>query len=144
MQSTTNSPLHRAELNCVVYFLPLGCMELKIVCMYKKKVSWQWSESQEGQFSDLTQSNKAIRNFLVALKLFLNAKNSLSLWSKWQIGHGKWFLNTNLFLIKPFLIAKFDCTLLIYAPNIFMDIFIDLWPCCFITHLHSAVQVRSL
>ena len=22
----------------------------------------------------------------------------------------KWFLNTNLFLIKPFLIAKFDCT----------------------------------
>ena len=28
----------------------------------------------------------------------------------WQIGHGKWFLNTNLFLIKPFLITKFDCT----------------------------------
>jgi hypothetical protein len=26
-----------------------------------------------------------------------------------QIGHGKWFLNTNLFLIKPFLITKFDC-----------------------------------
>ena len=42
------------------------------------------------------------------LKLFLNAKSSLSLWSKWQIGHMKWFLNTNLFLIKPFLIAKFD------------------------------------
>jgi len=55
------------------------------------------------------QSNLAIRNFLVALKLFLNAKSSLSLWSKWQIGHRKWFLNTNLFLIKPFLIAKFDC-----------------------------------
>ena len=39
----------------------------------------------------------------------------LSLWSKWQIGHGKWFLNTNLFLIKPFLIkpfliTKFECT----------------------------------
>ena len=51
------------------------------------------------------QSNLAIRNFLVALKLFLSAKSSLSLWSKWQIGHRKWFLDTNLFLI-----AKFDCT----------------------------------
>jgi hypothetical protein len=29
---------------------------------------------------------------------------------KLEIGHRKWFLNTNLFLIKPFLIAKFDCT----------------------------------
>ena len=58
----------------------------------------------------VVQSNLAIRNFLVALKLFLNAKCSLSLLSKWQIGHGKWFLNTNKFLIKPFLIAKFDCT----------------------------------
>ena len=28
----------------------------------------------------------------------------------WQIGHKKRFLNTNLFLIKPFLITKFDCT----------------------------------
>ena len=36
------------------------------------------------------QSNMAIRNFLVALKLFLNFKSSLSLWSKWQIGHMKW------------------------------------------------------
>ena len=53
------------------------------------------------------QSNVAIRNFLVALKLFLNTKSSL--WSKGQIGHRKWFLHTNLFLIKPFLIAKFDC-----------------------------------
>jgi hypothetical protein len=63
------------------------------------------------------QSNLAIRNFLVALKLFLNAKCSLSLWSKWQIGHGKWFLNTNKFLIKPFLIAKFDCRMLIENKN---------------------------
>ena len=54
-------------------------------------------------------SNLAIRNFLVSLKLFLNAKSSLSLWSKWQISHRKWFLNTNLFIIKLFLIAKFDC-----------------------------------
>ena len=56
------------------------------------------------------QSNLGIRNFLVTLKLFLNAKCSLSLWSKLTIGHGKWFLNTNLFLIKTFLITKFDCT----------------------------------
>ena len=34
----------------------------------------------------------AIRNFLVALKLFLNAKSSLCLWSKWQISQRKWFL----------------------------------------------------
>ena len=54
--------------------------------------------------------NKAIRNFLVGLKLFFNAKSSLPLWSsKWQIGHKKWFLNTNLFLVKLFLITKFDC-----------------------------------
>ena len=57
----------------------------------------------------IIQSNLAIRNFLVALKLFLDVKIFLSLWSKCQIGHRKWFLNTNLFLIKLFLIAKFDC-----------------------------------
>ena len=55
------------------------------------------------------QSNLAIRNFLVALKLFLNAKSSLSLWSKWHISHSKWSFDTNVFLIKPFIIAKFDC-----------------------------------
>ena len=37
-------------------------------------------------FSLEVQSNLAIRNFLVALKLFLNAKSSLSLWNiKWQM-----------------------------------------------------------
>jgi hypothetical protein len=56
------------------------------------------------------QSNLVIKNFWVTLKLFLNAKCSLSLWSKLTIGHGKWFLNTNLFLIQTFLITKFDCT----------------------------------
>ena len=55
-------------------------------------------------------SNLVIRNFLVTLKLFLNAKCSLSLWSKLTIGHRKWFLNTNLFVIKTFHISKFDCT----------------------------------
>ena len=53
----------------------------------------------------IKQSNLAIRNFFVTLNLFLNAKCSLFISSKWQIGHEKWFLNT----IK-FLIAKFDCT----------------------------------
>ena len=68
------------------------------------------------------QSNLAIRNCLGTLKLFLNAKCSLFIWSKWQIGHRKWFLNTNKFLNKTFLIAKFDCTLnylwsLVFSKN---------------------------
>ena len=50
-----------------------------------------------------------IHSNLVTLKLFLNAKCSLSLWSRLAFGHGKWFLNTILFLIKTFLITKFDC-----------------------------------
>ena len=50
-----------------------------------------------------------IRNFLVTLlRLLLNAKCSWSLWSKLATGHRKWFLNTNLFLIKTFIITKFD------------------------------------
>ena len=53
---------------------------------------------------------------MVPLKLFLNAKCSLSLSSKLTISHGKWFLNTNLFLIKTFLITKFDC---IYITSFF-------------------------
>ena len=59
------------------------------------------------------QSTLVIRNFLVILKWFLNAKCSLSLWRKTAIGHGKWFLHTNLFLIKMFLITKLDCILLV-------------------------------
>ena len=55
-------------------------------------------------------SNLVLRNFLVTLKLFLNAKCSLSLRSKLSTGHEKWFLNANLFLIKTFLITMFDCT----------------------------------
>ena len=62
------------------------------------------------------QSNLVIRNFLVTLKLFLNAKSSLSLWSKLAFGHRKWFLYTNLSLIKTFLITKFDCTL--FSKNV--------------------------
>ena len=58
----------------------------------------------------IVQSNLVIRNFLITLKLFLNAKCSLSLCSKLPFGHGKCFLNTNLFRIKTFLIAKFVCT----------------------------------
>ena len=66
---------------------------------------------------DLNQSNLVIRNFLVTLKLFLNAKSSLSLWCKLAFGHGKWCLNNNLFLIKTFLITKFDCTRLFSARS---------------------------
>ena len=62
-------------------------------------------------FDYIIQSNLVIRIFLVTLILFLNAKCSLFLWSKLTIGHGKWFLNTNLFLIKTFLITKFDCSM---------------------------------
>ena len=76
----------------IVKVRPYLYLQSKVLCTYS-----------------LVQSNLAIRNFLNALKLFLNAKSSLFLWSKWQIGHRKWFLNTNLFLIKPFLIAKFEC-----------------------------------
>ena len=65
-------------------------------------------------------------NFLFALKLFLNAKSSLSLWSKWKIGHRKRFLNTNLFLIKRSLLPSLtvipSLIVLTYTyliPNIF-------------------------
>ena len=66
------------------------------------------------------QSNLVIRNFLVTLKLFLNAKCSLFLWSKLAFGHGKWFLNTNLFFIKQFLITKFDCICRLRFCGIFL------------------------
>ena len=39
---------------------------------------------------------------------------------KWQISHRKWFLNTNLFLIKPFLIVKFDCTKKVHLNSLTM------------------------
>ena len=64
------------------------------------------------------QSNLVIRNFLVILELFLNAKSSLSLWSQLVIGHGNWFLRTSLFIIKTFLITKFDCTCKVYTFHI--------------------------
>jgi hypothetical protein len=103
-----------------------------VCCKKQKKSSWTvtglWNRRPLKDLNDsklIVQSNLAIRNFLVALKLFLNAKCFLSLWSKLQIGRGKWFLNTNKFLIKPFLIAKFDCIwvqvipLIILSGNIF-------------------------
>jgi hypothetical protein len=71
------------------------------------KLVLKWSHKRFSVNSEV-QSNLVIRNILVTLKLILNAKCSLSLWSKLSIGHGKWFLNANLFLIKPFLITKFD------------------------------------
>ena len=61
---------------------------------------------------DHTTAQLGDKELFVTLKLFLNAQWYLSLWSKLTIGHGKWFLNTNLFLIKTFLITKFDFTYL--------------------------------
>ena len=68
----------------------------------------------------LIQSNLVIRNFLVTLKLFLNAKCSLSLWSKWQIGHGKWFLNTNFSLSNRSLSPSL---------TVFINLHYFLWDC---------------
>ena len=73
------------------------------------------------------QSNLVIRNFLVALKLFLNAKCSSSLWSKLTIGHGKWFLNINLFLIKTFLISYHQVWLYIVFAKKFCRFEIQDW-----------------
>ena len=55
-----------------------------------------------------------IRNILVTIKLFYNTKCSFPLWSKW-------FLNNNLFLIKPFLITKdrIDCISNFRTSNFF-------------------------
>ena len=68
---------------------------------------WLWWKNKKRAYRRVANSNKRsnlkIRNFLVTLKLFLNTKCSLSLWSKLTIGHWKWFLNTNLFLIKVWL-----------------------------------------
>ena len=73
---------------------------------------WMTGPKHE-MFKIEVQSNLMIRNFLVTLILFLNAKCFLSLCSKLAICHWKWFLNTNLFLKKPFLITK----LLTYYGN---------------------------
>ena len=62
-----------------------------ILNSYARKRLWQSNHRD----LRLEQSNLVIRIFLVTLKLFLNAKRSLSLWSKLTIGHRKWFLNTN-------------------------------------------------
>ena len=70
--------------------------EKNLLRIFVSNISWidLNSESMTGKFVKTifcllaVQSNLAIMNFLVALKLFLNAKSSLSLWSKWQIGHG--------------------------------------------------------
>ena len=80
---------------------------------FRSYVQYERNHKKEGRGSEnsqnmifVIQSNFVIRNFLVTLKLFPNAKCSLSLWSKLAICHRKWFLNTNLFLIKTFLITK--------------------------------------
>ena len=104
------------KINKSLFLVPLKseCLTFvqKIFCLFhSKQVKEKLVDvSHKGickSVSILIQSNLVI---IGALKLFLNAKSSLSLWSKWQIGHGKWLLSTNSFLIKPFLITKFDCS----------------------------------
>ena len=85
------------------------CINKQYTYLNVRKSTYFKNQSWDMIPRNLLQLNLVIRNFSVTLKLFLNAKCSLSLWSKLTIGHGKWFLNTNLFLIKTFLIAKFDC-----------------------------------
>ena len=52
------------------------------------------------------QSNLAIRNFLVILKLFLNSKCSLSLWSKLANWSREMVLITNFLQSKPTYVYK--------------------------------------
>ena len=53
------------------------------------------------------QSNLAVWNFLVAQKSFLNGKFSLSVWRKRQLGHWKWFLNTNRSLLPSLTVLRY-------------------------------------
>ena len=86
---------------------------MKIGTNYSK---WAILESKQGstyyQVSDTWIKTWSCNIEWKMWSLFISAKSSLSLWSKWPIGCWKWFLNTNLFLNKPFLIAKFYCTYL--------------------------------
>ena len=82
---------------------------LKHYNTYTKLTFLMKAPTYTGYLQQVVQSNLVIRNFLITLKFFLNVKSYLPLWSKLAFGHGKWFLNTNLFLIKTFLITKFDC-----------------------------------
>ena len=82
--------------------IPVWCFTYAIFLPVRKKIVQKWNRPK-------IKSCCMLSKFLVALKLFRNAKISLFLRSKWQIGYKKSFLNTNLFLIKPFLIAKCDC-----------------------------------
>ena len=68
---------------------------------------WVFTKLPNLLFNLHIQSKLAIRNFLVALKVFLMPKVPYP----YEIGHRKWFLNTNLLLTKMFLNAKFDCTI---------------------------------
>ena len=100
------------------------------------------------------QSKLAIRNFLVALILFLNAKSSLSLWSKWQIGHRKWFLlipicslsNRSLLLsltVLDFLIRNTFPWAILTAPSRH-EIFSRLWQYCKVASIKTSCLVTCL
>ena len=64
---------------------------------FVSQMEWNWARILKKNQSLEIQSNLVIRNFMVTLKLFLNAKCSLSLWSKLAIGHEKWFFKVHIF-----------------------------------------------
>ena len=67
---------------------PRNLIKINHLCITSAPSNWEHTNIRSLQ---VVQLNLAIRNFLFDLKLFLNAKSSLSLWSKWQIGHRKWY-----------------------------------------------------
>ena len=55
---------------------------LRLVYFFSERMLFVTVDSFWMYFKEIVQSNLVISNFLVTLKLFLNAKRSLSLWSK--------------------------------------------------------------
>ena len=75
--------------------------------------------------------NLVIRNFLVTLRFSLTPNIPYPYEENWYIEHRKQFLNTNLFLIKPFLITKFDCSMyFISLKNSLLKIYLTQLPLC--------------
>ena len=106
-KTRTNSNVKSLHHHSTIHRLKIWKLEklLKLDCLSVSQLFGKWFRFMMCTYIWIVQSNLVIRNFLVTLKLFLNAKCSLSLWSKLTIGHGKWFLKSNLFLIKTFLIS---------------------------------------
>ena len=73
---------------------------------------WRNMNSFEQEYD--IQPNLVIKNFLVTLRLFLMPKvpYPYEVNGKLVTGNGS-LIHTNLFIIKPFLIAKFDCAMVV-------------------------------